>query len=291
MAVFAVLGGLAAAFVTAQILLFSLGILGMLAGSMIGASVVSTIYPQRSTGVAVAYIIPGTIGFILLPLAMAAMSDGHPGDVMYWELLPLAHIALSLITLHFVRRIPNPRIRMAIPIVVIACTGALGFGLSIAGKRYAANLQKRTQDNVGPAFERDILPHVVAGWGPVVWSKPQIGEQEYSVTGKFASRNGVVQLTSRDPFNIAFSVTMDAGPFVMGDQKDLPGRLKRAKVWLKESGVAKEISEGNVNVYSPERWDLETKGLGRASFVTPGNGKITLGGLASFDPDHGAFRY
>lgn len=289
-AVFAVLGGLVAAFVTAQILLFSLGILGLLAGSMIGASVVSTIYPQRSTAVAIAYTVPGTIGFVLLPLAMAAMSDGHPGHVMYWEFLTLAHVALSLMTLHFVRRISNPRVRMAIPIVVIGCTGALGFGLSIAGKRHAANLQKQTQDNVGPAFERDILPHILATPERIEWSAPAIEEKQYSITGKLPSRSGVVQITGRDPYNIWFTVTLDAGLFEMGDQKDLPGRLKRAKIWLKESGVAKEIFESKLNVYSPGRWELDTMGLGRASYVTAGDRKITLGGLASFDPDRGIFR-
>lgn len=290
MAVLAVLGGLVAAFVTGQILLFSLGILGLLAGSIIGASVVSTIYPQRSTGVAIAYTVPGTIGFVLLPLVMVAMSDGHPGHVMYWEFLTLAHIALSLMTLQFVRRISNPRIRMGIPIFVIALTGAMGFSLNLAARRHSANLIKQTQYNVGPTFERDILPHVIAASESVVWSEPAIDGRQYSITGKLPSRNGIVQITGRDPFNIWFTVTMDAGPFVMGDQKDLPGRLKRAKIWMKESGAAKEISEGKVNVYSPGRWELDTMGLGRASYVTAGGGKITLGGMASFDPDRGVFR-
>ncbi|HVT11253.1 MAG TPA: hypothetical protein VHE55_03225 [Fimbriimonadaceae bacterium] len=284
----AVLGGLGVAGIVSFLLFGHFSVFGFLIGSIVGAAMVAAICPRRSAIVSIAYVMPGLIGFFFLPYAMAALPGASPRDAALWQLLALGHLVLSISTIEFARRIPSPRIRGWLPLALGGTAYVAGIGLSFATAQHYQDLATQTHDKVGAAFERDILPRLLASPRPVTWAKADLDGKAYSVQGELA-RGGHIQLGGRDTYNVEYAITLPAGLFEMGDQSDLAGRLQRAKVWLKQAGVADGLLAG-LNVYSPKRWESSLPPQGRLTYLTPGEGQVTLTGLASFDPESLTFR-
>jgi hypothetical protein len=284
----AVIAGLLAAALTVCGFVHGLGFGAFMVASIVGAAVVGLIFPVRSRAVAVVYVIPETIVLIGLPLLMAAMSDGHPPNVRLLETLPLVHIALSLGTLAWVRRMSSQIHRLIFTGFVVACGIAAWFVETNAAMNHEQALLNNIQGSAPMAFERDLLPYLLSAPEKVAWNKPSISGPDYSISGNLPMHRGKVLLTSHDPYDVTYSVTVATEGFDMGPQNQLKDRLARARIWLKKAGISSELLP-YLDVYSRQRWDTDMGSPGPMVSIELGNDSLTLTGRAPYSPAQRAF--